>query len=182
MATVRYRDEDSRAGDVLFVALGAAAGLVAGLYIADRYGGFSALTSKLRERLDALDDGVDSHDDEYDESLEEDDAAYAVSPEQEALDELESRVLEAFRNDPILSARAIDISAASEGTIELTGRVRSAEEVTHATTLAGGIPGVADVTNRLHVRTRRASGPRQPRADADVAVVRDTTAEPPRAE
>ncbi len=178
MATVRYRDEDSRAGDVLFVALGAAAGLVAGLYIADRYGGFSALTGKLRERLDALDDRVG----EYDESLDDDDVAYAVSPEQQELDELEVRVLEAFRNDPILSARAIDISAATAGTIELTGRVRSAEEVTHATTLARGIPGVADVTNRLHVRTRRAGGSRQPRADSDVAVVRDATAESPRAE
>ena len=42
--------------------------------------------------------------------------------------DLEERVLEAFRNDPILSERAIDIGAIGEGIIELTGWVDTEDE------------------------------------------------------
>src|SRR5690606_13619103 len=66
--------------------------------------------------------------------------------------ELEERVLEAFRNDPVLSERAVDIGALGNGIIELTGWVHEPEESTHAVTLTRGTPGVETVVNRLTVR------------------------------
>ena len=65
---------------------------------------------------------------------------------------LEARVLEAFINDPILRARAIDICASGVGTIELTGWVQESNEIGHALTLAGGVPDVKTVIDRLAVR------------------------------
>ena len=67
-------------------------------------------------------------------------------------EELESRVLEAFRNDLVLEARAIDIGAVGAGTIELTGWVESTGEIAHALTLARGVPGVTAVVDHLAVR------------------------------
>lgn len=66
--------------------------------------------------------------------------------------ELEARVLETFRNDPILVDRPIDIGAIGTGIIELTGWVDRTEEVRHATTLTRGTIGVHTVINRLLVR------------------------------
>ncbi len=66
-------------------------------------------------------------------------------------EELESRVLEAFQNDPVLEARAIDIGAVGSGTIELTGWVTSTGEIAHALTLARGVPGVTAVVDHLAV-------------------------------
>jgi hypothetical protein len=66
--------------------------------------------------------------------------------------DLEGRVLEAFRNDPILRGRPIDIGAIGDGLIELTGWVHSPAEVAHALTLARGVPSVAHVVDRLTIR------------------------------
>lgn len=66
--------------------------------------------------------------------------------------ELEARVLETFRNDPILVDRPIDIGAIGTGIIELTGWVDAPGEVKHATTLTRGTIGVHTVINRLLVR------------------------------
>jgi len=85
-------------------------------------------------------------DDEYDSEVDEDDEA------------LEERVLEAFRNDPTLSERAIDIGAIGDGIIELTGWVREPDEATHAVTITRGVPGVETVVNRLDVRLAGAEG------------------------
>lgn len=68
-------------------------------------------------------------------------------------EELEARVLEAFRNDPVLEARAIDIGAAGTGTIELTGWVESTGEIAHALTIARGVPDVTAVVDHLAVRS-----------------------------
>src|SRR5919202_827322 len=57
----------------------------------------------------------------------------------------------AFRNDPVLSERAIDIGAIGDGIIELSGWVDSEEEAELATTVARGTPGVDTVVNRLTV-------------------------------
>ena len=65
---------------------------------------------------------------------------------------LEARVLETFRNDPILVDRPIDIGAIGTGIIELTGWVDAPAEVRHATTLTRGTIGVHTVVNRLVVR------------------------------
>lgn len=66
--------------------------------------------------------------------------------------ELEARVLETFRNDPILVDRPIDIGAIGTGIIELTGWVDAPTEIRHATTLTRGTIGVHTVVNRLVVR------------------------------
>lgn len=146
MAALRYREEGSRSGDLMVLAAGTVLGLVAGLWLADRVGGFSGLTARLRDRVGEDADADEAYDDE--DEFEPDEA-------DDELAALESRVLEAFRNDPILAARAIDISAVEDGVIELSGRVRSEEEVTHAATIARGVPGVEEVDNRIYIRTRR---------------------------
>ena len=66
-------------------------------------------------------------------------------------DGLEERVLEAFRNDPILCERAIDIGGIGEETIELAGWVNNEDEAEHAVVLARGVPGVETVVNRIAV-------------------------------
>ena len=68
---------------------------------------------------------------------------------------LESRVLEAFHNDPVLRERAIDIGAIAPGVIELTGWVHDDDEIKHALTLARGVPDVEHVVNQLAVRAPR---------------------------
>src|SRR4029434_5705286 len=77
----------------------------------------------------------------------------------EADEAREERVLEAFRNDPILSERAIDIGAIGDGIIELTGWVHEPDEATHAVTITRGVPGVETVVNRLDVRMAGAEEP-----------------------
>jgi len=146
MSPLRYREDDSQTSGLLYLAAGAVLGLAAGLVVADRFGGFSALTSKLRERVarrrsDELDDEAS------DTEIDEDDEA------------LEERVLEAFRNDPILAERAIDIGAIGDGIIELTGWVHEPDEATHAVTITRGVPGVETVVNRLDVRLADAEEP-----------------------
>jgi hypothetical protein len=64
---------------------------------------------------------------------------------------LEERVLEAFRNDPILSERAVDIGGIGEDSIELAGWVNTDEEAEHAVVLARGVPGVSTVVNRITI-------------------------------
>jgi hypothetical protein len=145
MSPFRYRDDESSTGTIVGVLLGALAGFAAGMLVAQKVGGFGGLTSRLRrgsgraapeyaaedEELEEYEeDEVDS--DEYDESLEE-------------------RVLEAFRNDPILSERAVDIGSVGEGTIELAGWVESEEEALHAVTIARGVPDVTTVVNRISI-------------------------------
>ena len=136
MSPLRYRDDDSQSNGLLYMAAGAILGLAAGLVVADRFGGFSALTSRLRDRVGRL----RSDDDEHEAERDEDDEV------------LEERVLEAFRNDPILSERAVDIGAIGDGIIELTGWVHEPDEATHAVTITRGVPGVETVVNRLDVR------------------------------
>lgn len=144
----RDRDEGRRGGEgLLFLVLGAAAGIAAGVIVAQKFGGFSALANRVKERLNVADDEFVADEYEYDE--EED---YGDDEELSPLEELEERVLEAYHNDPILSERAIDIGAIDEGIIELTGWVYAASEAEHAVTVARGTPGVATVLNRLAVR------------------------------
>ena len=139
MSPLRYRDDDSQSNGLLYLAAGAILGLAAGLVVADRFGGFSALTTKLRDRVGRIrEDGEEEHEGEHE--TDEDDEV------------LEERVLEAFRNDPILSERAVDIGAIGDGIIELTGWVHEPDEATHAVTITRGVPGVETVVNRLDVR------------------------------
>jgi hypothetical protein len=163
MSPFRYRDEDSNATSALYVALGALAGFAAGVVVAQQYGGISGLTAKIRNRFGKIGEedeetehqlNAHAHDHQYDsddddeefEADDEDDGPY------DATEELEERVLEAFRNDPILSERAIDIGAIDEGIVELTGWVNADDESQQAVVVARGVPGVDTVVNRLAVR------------------------------
>lgn len=162
MPAFRYRDEDDSLGRTLAgLTIGALAGFAVGVVVAQKVGGVSALTDRLRDRLGlgsvadpeaereaalaALGDeevfGMEDDDldeDEFEEELDEDAS-------------LEDHVLEAFRNDPILSERAVDIGAIGDGIIELSGWVNIDEESKHAVTIARGVPGVETVVNRLVV-------------------------------
>ena len=51
MATIRYRDRESSTSGAIFVAVGALAGLAAGVLLAQRYGGLSGLTQRVRDRF-----------------------------------------------------------------------------------------------------------------------------------
>ena len=164
MPTFRYRDEESTSSGVLYLAAGAIAGVAAGILVAQRFGGLSGVTARFRERLAAAraemepsarysDDRLGYDDDMLDaeemDGLGADDLGVGAAGVDEALEE---RVLTAFRNDPIMSERAVDIGAIGDGIIELTGWVQSDDESDHAVTLTRGVPGVDTVVNRLAVR------------------------------
>ena len=152
MPTFRYREDESSGGSALLIVAGALAGLAAGVMIAQRFGGVSAIAGRVRSRLGAgaateTERWRDVEEDEYEEQDYADEGTYAAEGS-----ELEERVLEAFINDPIMSERAVDIGALGEGIIELTGWVYTDEESDHAVTLTRGVPGVETVVNRLDVR------------------------------
>jgi hypothetical protein len=167
MSPIRYRDEppyiysedegESSSRSALYIAIGAAAGFAAGVLMAERFGGFKGLTDRLKdtfggggqEEEDFDYEGLDE--DEFDPDFDDD-----VAPSKASLngaEELEERVLEAFRNDPILSERAVDIGSVEDGIIELTGWVNSEDESHQAVVIARGVPGVETVVNRLAIRT-----------------------------
>jgi hypothetical protein len=150
MSPLRFRedDESSSTTTVLGVLVGAVAGFAVGMYVAQRVGGFSGLTSKLRRRADGIIEARRGrHDLEDEDELEEFEEDELEPGAEDA--ELEERVLEAFRNDPILCERAVDIGSISEGVIELAGWVETDEESHHAVTIARGVPGVDTVVNRI---------------------------------
>ncbi len=168
MSPLRYRDEppyiyaededDSSSRSALYIAIGAAAGFAAGVLMAERFGGFKGLTDRIK---DTFGGGAGEEEDEFDyEGLEDDefdpDEDDELAPSKASLngvEDLEERVLEAFRNDPILSERAVDIGAVEDGIIELTGWVNSDDEAHQAVVIARGVPGVDTVVNRLTIRS-----------------------------
>ena len=165
MAPIRYRDRDSSSSNAVYIAVGALAGLAAGVLLAQRYGGLSALSERVsrgvRDRLGERfpeQFGTDAREREAEGFRER--GLEASDYDEEPLDdeygdegeELEERVLETFRNDPTLSERAIDIGAIGRGIIELTGWVHADDESHHAVTVTRGVPGVDTVVNRLVVR------------------------------
>jgi hypothetical protein len=168
MSPFRYRDEppyifaeeeESASRSALYIAVGAAAGFAAGVLMAERFGGFRGLTDRIR---DTFGGGPSGEEDEFDYEGADADADFDADFDDDfetpraSLDgeeELEERVLEAFKNDPVLSERAIDIGAVEERIIELTGWVNSDDEARQAVAVARGVPGVETVVNRLAVRS-----------------------------
>ncbi len=165
MSPFRYHDRDESLGSAAAgLAIGALAGFAVGVVLAQKVGGVSGLAARIRERLHRGDAVEDEAEEEYYEEDElEENEEYAA---------LEERVLEAFRNDPVLSERAVDIGAVSDGVIELTGWVNEEEEAEHAVTLARGVPGVDTVVNRLAV------GEEEELLDENARRVADGDAEP----
>jgi len=172
MSPFRYRDEppyiydeedeESSSRSALYIAIGAAAGFAAGVLMAERFGGFKGLTDRIKDTFGAGGAGEEEEDfdyegldeDEFDPDFDEDDEDLKPSKASlNGVEELEERVLEAFRNDPILSERAIDIGAVENGIIELTGWVNSDDESHQAVVIARGVPGVDTVVNRLAIRS-----------------------------
>jgi len=163
MAPIRYRDRVSGAAGAVFVAFGAVAGLAAGVLLAQRYGGLSGIGARVRDRAAARrgeERAGDQRPTGYDVPEYDDEPLEgATERDTDDMDEgemLEERVLEAFRNDPVLSERAVDIGAVGEAIIELTGWVHSEQEAHHAVTVTRGVPGVDTVVNRLEVREEEA--------------------------
>ena len=155
MSYLRFRDEEesSTAGTVTSVLLGAVAGFAVGMFVAQRVGGFSGLAARVRRGAADVEAGLSSGgpavaDDYADFEDEYEDDELEESAEGS---EIEERVLEVFRNDPILSERAIDIGAIGEDSIELAGWVNTEEEAEHAVTVARGTPGVTTVVNRIAI-------------------------------
>jgi hypothetical protein len=142
MAPFRYRDEgESLGGALAKIGIGVAAGFVVGVIMAQKIGGISGISSRLRDRIAGLrGDDMDHHR-----------VGRGVTADESLDTALEERVLEAFRNDPILSERGIDIGAVGEATIELTGWVDTTEESERATTITRGVPGIETVVNRIIV-------------------------------
>ena len=169
MSPFRYRDEDESLGTSLAgLAVGALAGFAVGMVVAQKVGGLAGLRERLRERFGGgqlLEEGdeeeteLEGAEGEYDEAEgeegeegeEEFDELEDEAEDEDGFSALEERVLEAFRNDPILCERAVDIGAVGEGIIELTGWVHEESEAQHAVTLTRGVPGVDTVVNRLTV-------------------------------
>jgi len=154
MSPFRYREEESsHTGTILGVLAGAVAGFAVGMIVAQRVGGFSGLKSKMKRRGGELRDTAQPYGDRY-AAAEEDDFEDIEADDFEGggYDEgLEERVLEAFRNDPVLSERAIDIGSISDGVIELAGWVEDEDESQHAVTIARGVPGVETIVNRIAI-------------------------------
>ena len=156
MSPLRYRDDErSAGGTVASVLVGALAGFAVGVLVSNRLGGLSGMRARLRGLAEGPAEAT-RHGAEVGEYYDEDE----YEPEEDEIEgderdeELEDRVLEAFRNDPILSERAIDIGSLGPGIIELAGWVEKEEESRHAVTLARGVPEVETVVNRITVGQR----------------------------
>ena len=150
-------EEESSSRTALLIAVGAAAGFAAGVLMAERFGGFKGLTDRIKDTFGGGTEGEEDFDyegldeDEFDPDFDDDFDTPKGSLN--GTEELEERVLEAFRNDPTLSERAIDIGAVEDRIIELTGWVLSEDESHQAVVVARGVPGVDTVVNRLKIRT-----------------------------
>ncbi|HUF30262.1 MAG TPA: BON domain-containing protein [Gemmatimonadaceae bacterium] len=146
MARYRYRDRDDSIAQTLGgLLIGAIAGFTVGVIAAQKVGGIAGIASRVRESVRGMRDEIlppDLYDHEFEHEFDDEDDESA---------ELERNVLEAFKNDPILAERAVDISATNHEIVELGGWVHSEEEAEHAVVIARGIPGVTTVVNRLSI-------------------------------
>jgi hypothetical protein len=151
MSYLRFQDEDdsSTTGTVTSVLLGAVAGFAVGMFVAQRVGGFSGIANRMRRGAEEAGERLHRGHVVADDFSDYDD--YEGDELEDGGTELEERVLEAFRNDPILAERAVDIGGIGDATIELAGWVNSDEEAEHAVTIARGVPGVDTVVNRIAI-------------------------------
>lgn len=194
MSPFRYRDDDdSKSGIILGAVVGALAGFAAGMFLAQSAGTRDRAEiegehadEERHERLRGAHTSVvaDELDEDYEDAAEFEESAYADDDyESDDADvTLEERVLTAFRNDPILSTRAVDIGSLRTGVIELAGVVDTAQEAQHAVTIARGVPGVTTVVNRIvtgihEPRYQESSQNRQRQASS--RDVERTVSEPP---
>lgn len=163
MADQRTRD-DSSDGTLIWIAAGAAVGLIAGALVAERLSGREltlrslfdrgrTLATRAAERWEPLVEAALGVRDAWESEVEDEEDADDEDDEDETA--LDARVLVAFSNDPVLASRDVEIESGDDDTIVLHGRVHTAREVAHAVTIARGVPGVAAVRQFLSVRDRR---------------------------
>ncbi len=159
---IRKESQSSLLGSALLAAL---AGFGIGVFLMHKTGGIGPAIQKLRDRLN-LKDPDKTDDDGPPDSVYHmnrfvhDDGDYGVidddittdPDEDEAASEVETRVLAAFLNDPVLATAPVEISGESDGVVELRGWVENRRELQHAATIAGGVPGVVGVANNIRVR------------------------------
>jgi BON domain len=149
MPTTRHRRDRSTAGSQLASAVaGGVVGVAVGLVLAQTLGGASGIVARFSRVVDGIDGFVPG----VDGAVDEPDGELVEELDDDVDDGLGERVLEAFRNDPTLAERPIDIDAGWGGTIELAGQVDDAREIEYASTVAGGVPGVRRVITRLGVK------------------------------
>lgn len=204
----RENSQRSSAWVAWFIA-GATAGVAASLLVNSKRGGLRRIRRVAREGFEDIrefflaEDLEDFPDyatpeaalasEEDDEILEEGEDEEVFEDEDEIVEDeiemLETRVLEEFHDDVILSRRAIDIGAIAPGVIELTGWVRSEDEAARASSVAGRAPGVETVVNRVTVRNEKVAdletpSPREAsrKPDADVGDVDVVVVVPPPAD
>ncbi len=151
--SIRITDsDDSTVGSQIASAVvGAAAGVAVGLVLAQVFGGVSGIAARIRGTVDDEEPGYAPGSDVAPD--EPDDEIVDEWEDEELDDVLGERVLEAFRNDPTLAGRPIDIDVGPDATIELTGQVDEDSEAEYAATIAGGVPGVRHVVTRLGVKS-----------------------------
>jgi hypothetical protein len=162
MPRYQYRDDDRSSRTGLYVLVGALAGVAVGFLVSEQAGGLDGVRRRARSlfgrasRLLTSAASAEPNGSARDLAEEfgrgDDPDAEGDDLESSEWDELEDRILEAFRNDPVLANRAVDISVVDDGVVELTGWVRLDKEKPHAVTIARGVPGVHKVESRLAVR------------------------------
>ena len=109
---------------------------------------------------------VEEFDDDLADITSENGVSEASTRAADVTRRLEERVLEALSEEPDLGDRAIEIAVVGDGVVELTGSVRTIEEISRASALVRKVPGVNMVLNRIDVRSGghidTASVPRHP--------------------
>ena len=175
---IREEEESSTGTMLAGLTLGALAGFAVGVLVAQKSGGVAGLAARLRRRWEELEDeetaeaaAAEGEEEEGEEGEERENELVENDEleEEEAFGTtetvLEEQVLEAFRGDPVLRERAIDIGAVGEGVIELSGWVDSDDESEHAETTARHVAGVESVVNRIVVGRADEEAAEEPEAD-----------------
>src|SRR5512146_1127675 len=125
MSTPRARIDRSTSGSQIASAVaGGVAGVSVGLVLAQAFGGWEGIVARFRDVVDDMDGFAAG----YDGAAEEHGDEIVEGWDDDVDEDLGERVLEAFRNDPTLAERAIDIDVGPAGTIELTGQVDADRE------------------------------------------------------
>jgi hypothetical protein len=150
----RSRSRSRDTSPLLLLGVGAIVGVAVGALLGDRVAA-AIRSGRRRPPVDPWAHVAHGTFDDEEIGDQGDDEAPPTAPPRVPTPSVERRVLEAFRHDPVLAERAIDIDESPAGVIRLTGWVRAEREIGHARTIAGGVPGVRRVETDLAVRAPR---------------------------
>lgn len=106
------------------------------------------LVDEIVDEVDVEDEDVADEDADEDElGDEEDEIVESATPE-----DIEADVLAAFRRNPVLRRRALEIAVDDDGILELNGWVRRERDLRLARRVAARVPGVERVVVNVAVR------------------------------